>query len=495
MVVAAVLAAAVGAAVATAAGPKAPTAVGATAVGDGVQLRFDTKVAGTPPVTAFLVTVDGVALQPSAVATAGRVVRLTLATRAYADDTVRVRYLPARAGARALRAATGTARVAGFVLDASGGGPAGCADPLGRVSPGTAGEGPTDTSAFLPSTGRLGIGYVPVDFSDTRDGVPSGIRTVPTVGGVPAQLPATFAALSYGKLAIDLLPSSGMSRMSKVMAAYDLGVTPSFAAARPFLQEALDIASNGTDFSRADIVFVEVNANSATPVPSGPTGRDWYRLIAPPGQGIVADGREIRGFVFLRGGFVRFPPSGFARQVLGLLGLPDLSQRQDQIGLWDAMSAADDSPSLLAWHRRKLGWLDPSQVQCVRRGTREVTLTPVSRSGGLKLVLAPVSPTAAVAVELVRREGLDALRCRDGVLVTRLDTDVPLRDPLVTPPIRVVPNRPPSQPPTTPGSPSCGMVFDQVLDATVGSVSSDGVTVRLVESRPDGTAVVRIERP
>jgi len=49
-------------------------------------------------------------------------------------------------------------------------------------------------------------------------------------------------------------------------------------------------------------------------------------------------------------------------------------------------------------------------------------------------------------------------------------------------------------PPSAPGQSSCGMLFDQVLDASVTQVTSDGVAVSLVRSNPDGTAVVRIQR-
>ena len=58
-------------------------------------------------------------------------------------------------------------------------------------------------------------------------------------------------------------------RMSKESAAYRLGVVPSWEEARPFLSEAMAIASNSADFSRTDVVYVEEHPKRGTPVPSG----------------------------------------------------------------------------------------------------------------------------------------------------------------------------------------------------------------------------------
>jgi hypothetical protein len=475
-----------------------PAPVSATTVGDGVLIRFHRKVRGAPPPTAFILTVNGKTAAPAAVKTGTRAVRVSMPSAVYSDDLVRIRYVASRAaGALGLRGEDGS-RVAGFVFETVNKGPAGCVDPLGTVTPATASEGPTDVSYFLPSVGRIGLAYVPVDFNDSRDGIAPGLRfTPPGPGAVPAVVAPILSDLSYGRLSAEVAPAIGVVRMSKDTGAYGLGVVPTWDDARPFLTEALEIATLGADFSRTDVVFVEMNGKRGTSLPSGPSGFEQnYVVMAPPGQGIVVDGREIRAVVFANGrswGESLVPP------LLRILGLPKLRDRQDQLGVWDSMVyVAPGQAPLFGWHRRKLGWLDPTQVRCVRAGRTELTLAPLSRSGGMKLVVVPVSRTAAVVVELRRREGQDAKNCRDGLLVTRLDTAIPIHDPLVTPPMRVVLTRPLPPVPVLPGSEAfqcgLGLLFAQVLDPTVTQVGSDGVTVTFVTENPDGSAVVRIER-
>ncbi len=52
----------------------------------------------------------------------------------------------------------------------------------------------------------------------------------------------------------------------------------------------------------------------------------------------------------------------------------------------------------LGWHKWKLGWLDPSQVNCARTpGTTQYTLTPLERPGGDGTRLVFVPSTAAPA--------------------------------------------------------------------------------------------------
>jgi hypothetical protein len=80
---------------------------------------------------------------------------------------------------------------------------------------------------------------------------------------------------------------------------------------------------------------------------------------------------------------------------------------------------------LLGWHKWKLGWLDDSQVSCAAApGTKEYTLTPLSRPGGNKLVFVPTSPKAGFALELRTRGGNDSAVCRPGILIYKVDASV-----------------------------------------------------------------------
>ncbi len=81
----------------------------------------------------------------------------------------------------------------------------------------------------------------------------------------------------------------------------------------------------------------------------------------------------------------------------------------------------------LGWHKWKLGWLDPSQVNCARTpGTTQYTLTPLERPGGegTRLVFVPLDRRTGYALELRTRDGNDEAVCRPGVLIYKVEADV-----------------------------------------------------------------------
>jgi hypothetical protein len=253
----------------------------ATALGDGVVVRFDHALTGASPKTAFVVTIDGRSSVPTSVTASGKSLRLALPFAVYSDDSVQVGYAPYRVGAtRRLRDAAGR-KVAAFSLSATNTGPAGCVDPLGKTH-GGADEGPTDHDLFLPSTGNLGVGYVPVAFEDSAIG-----GSIDFYGhSVPATLPTTVKDMSYGKLSLSTTPSMPTIRMGHSAASYALGATPTWDKARPFLTEAMAIASNTISFARSDVVVLEVRAARGV-APAQGAGDTSYTLLAPPGQGLV----------------------------------------------------------------------------------------------------------------------------------------------------------------------------------------------------------------
>jgi hypothetical protein len=65
----------------------------------------------------------------------------------------------------------------------------------------------------------------------------------------------------------------------------------------------------------------------------------------------------------------------------------------------------------------KLGWIDDNQVQCVTsKGKSEHTLTPLSVTGGTKLVSIKLSATTALNIEYRSRSGVDKGTCSEGLL-------------------------------------------------------------------------------
>jgi hypothetical protein len=86
---------------------------------------------------------------------------------------------------------------------------------------------------------------------------------------------------------------------------------------------------------------------------------------------------------------------------------------------------AGHAREFFAWERWVLGWIDDAQVSCAGAGTSDVVLSPVERSGGIKMVVVPTGPTSAVVVESRRAEGYDTNGTFSaGALVYLIDTAV-----------------------------------------------------------------------
>jgi hypothetical protein len=105
-----------------------------------------------------------------------------------------------------------------------------------------------------------------------------------------------------------------------------------------------------------------------------------------------------------------------------LLGLPDLYVRgsASTFHRWDLMAARYPA-ELLAWHRWKLGWIEPHAIVCVTgRSTRIVTVSPIERDRGLRAVFVRRGKRI-LAVEVRARAGEDATLCEAGVLVYEVD--------------------------------------------------------------------------
>jgi len=103
-----------------------------------------------------------------------------------------------------------------------------------------------------------------------------------------------------------------------------------------------------------------------------------------------------------------------------MLGLPDLYDVSNPTywrlfrfaGGWDMMSWNSPGSHFVAWHKWKLGWLEPSELTCLEApGDVTTTLVPLSRRGGVKAVVVPTGPGTAYVVEARRRTGEQCDRC------------------------------------------------------------------------------------
>lgn len=309
-----------------------------------------------------------------------------------------------------------------------------------------------------------------------------------------------FRTSSYGRLTYHPMPLFRWLRMSRPLAAYDIGRGASFDPASDDGYHALsrEIVRNVdpiVDFRDYDVINV-----IATPNAGPPATRTVLSVTFSGGDMGL---KTSDGVPFRNASFIWSRQTGAsAFRVLNhenahSFGLPDLYFTDDRdasppVGHWDPMDE-DWGPSndFVGWHKWKLGWLSADQVHCApRRGTPgEHTLTPVSTPGGTKIVVIPTSSHTALVAEARTRGPLDPTVCRPGILLYRVATDVPSG----RGPMRIVD--------ATPDSGGCYQdnkyVDPELTDATFlpGDTYTDrrsGAAVTVLTENPDGTYRVRV---
>jgi RTX calcium-binding nonapeptide repeat (4 copies) len=366
-------------------GPVSARIVSATASGGSrLELVADRTLSGTAPTDGFGVTVNGAPVPVRSAARSGRRVVLSLATPAFSDDAMSVAIR--ETARRELRVRTGTVAVANR-------NPTGCSFLAGTPAEDHVSEGPTNPALFPSSLGTLRAVFLSFDFPDATAG------TRPVADG---QALADWADdISYGRLALAAEKADHWFRMPDGWASYGLSRHSEATTFPSFVTTALSLADSSVDFSRYDAVFL---LGTAPELPE-------TAFTVPRGRGIVLDGVEIR---FVAVGSAPSPGSlNRTPESLGrLLGLPHLEP--PFLG-WDPMR--EGVRSFTAWHKRKLGWVDPEQVRCVRAGSLEVQLSPMVNSGGTKAVVVPTGPTTGLVVENRYPVGYDASSCLPGALV------------------------------------------------------------------------------
>lgn len=203
----------------------------------------------------------------------------------------------------------------------------------------------------------------------------------------PAELtadhfPATsefFERASYGKFALRPHPRREWLEMPQPSTAYAIRRDWNATHRAAYLRDALATADPHVDFSRFDIVYFVADPH-APGVDSDAT--KVVNLQTP----LEVDGTGLRRVVTV---FERHPPDRLvlAHETGHVFDLPDLYHRpadgkgdwDTHVGDWDLMGSQFAlAPDLFAWHKWKLGWLEPRQVTCVRgAGTTRLTLEAV----------------------------------------------------------------------------------------------------------------------
>ncbi|MFF7449149.1 MULTISPECIES: M6 family metalloprotease domain-containing protein [unclassified Streptomyces] len=246
--------------------------------------------------------------------------------------------------------------------------------------------------------------------------------------------PATsrfFEQASYGRFTLRPHPLRHWIGMPRSSTAYAIQRDWNAYHRAAYLRDALAAADAEVDFSRYDVVYFVADPD-APGVDSDAT--KVVNLDTP----LRADGTDIRRVVTV---FENHPPDRLvlAHETGHVFDLPDLYHRpmdgkgdwDTYVGDWDLMGSQFGlAPDLFAWHKWKLGWLEPRQVACVPGSTR-LTLEPLGAGapaggaafglgGGTKLAVVRTGPDSALAFEARGAVGNDTATCREGVLVYRV---------------------------------------------------------------------------
>ncbi|MER6380830.1 M6 family metalloprotease domain-containing protein [Streptomyces sp. NPDC001250] len=268
---------------------------------------------------------------------------------------------------------------------------------------------------------------------------------VPNV--TPAELtadhfPATsryYEQASYGRFTLRPHPLRHWLRMPRPSTAYAMKRDWSAADRAAYLRDAFAVADKEVDFSRYQVVYFVAD-------PEAPGVDSDATKVVNLDTPAHVDGTDIRRVVTV---FEKHPPDRLvlAHETGHVFDLPDLYHRPDDgkgdwdtyVGDWDLMGSQFGlAPDMFAWHKWRLGWLDPRQVVCVRGvGSTRLTLEPLEAGPGIpvqgaagapafglghgvKLAIVRTGPDGALGFEARGPAGNDRDGCRQGVLVYRI---------------------------------------------------------------------------
>lgn len=330
----------------------------------------------------------------------------------------------------------------------------------------------------LASTGTVNVTILMVDFPDSP-AAGSVATTYAKISGAKQ----FFTDMSYGKLNYNMsAPANVWFRMPKASTQYTFSNSQSHMN---YVRDAVSAADSTVDFSNTDSLVIIQNPETTAISSIGPA------LPLSAGMGVTADGKEMLNIVTSGNDLSTHEYLWLNHEVTHTLGLVDLysyspasSSFSDLVpytGGFSLMGVSSVSamfaPSMLAWERWVLGWVDDSQVQCVNpRKDGEVTtlITPINDTGGMKAVIVPVGETKAVVIESRRQQGVDANLTKTGALVYTVDSSIQSG----RGPVKVFP-----------AGGASDSWFAQSPRAAGESVTVEGVKVEVVSSTSSGDTV------
>ena len=295
----------------------------------------------------------------------------------------------------------------------------------------------------------------------------------------PAQ--DVFKEMSYGKLSYNLKPQLKWYRMSKNSSDYVSGGW-TFIKHRDYITEAAKLADSEVDFGNTDSLIILANPDAKGMGYSGPA------FSAIRGSGITLDGRYISNGATSAYDLNDWKSIWLNHEITHTMGLVDLyaSTTSDRSNRYDGLrytgefsymglsSYQSNSPGLLAFERWNLGWIEDSQVECVKSSQFTKLITPVQISGGTKAVIVPISSTKAVVVESRRASGIDSAMSKSGALVYLVDSSIQSG----LGPVKVFPSDLVNDP-----------RYLKAPRALGESVTVEGVTIKVIQSDASGDTV------
>lgn len=328
----------------------------------------------------------------------------------------------------------------------------------------------------LQSTGDVIATVVMVDFSDapaTMTPAEAFARISPSAD--------VFKEVSYGKFNYTFKPQLKWYRMSKKSSEYVTGGW-TFISHRAYISEAAKLADLDVDFSKTDSLIILANPDAQGMGYSGPA------FAAIRSSGITLDGKYISNGATSAYDLNNWKAIWLNHEVTHTLGLVDLyaftqensANRHDGLrytGEFSYMgfnSFESNSPSLFAYERWNLGWLDDSQIKCMSDSKTTQLITPVETIGGVKAVMVPISKTKAVVIESRRPLGIDSKLAKSGALVYVVDST----NQSGLGPIKVYPSDVTSDP-----------RYLQAPRAVGEKITIGGVTVTVTQSNESGDTV------
>ena len=328
----------------------------------------------------------------------------------------------------------------------------------------------------LKSTGDVIATVVMVDFPDapaTMSPSDAFARISPSAD--------VFKEMSYGKLNYTFKPQLKWYRMSKQSSDYVAGGW-TFIKHRDYISEAAKLADTDVDFSKTDSLIILANPDAKGMGYSGPA------FAAIRKSGLTLDGKYISNGATSAYDLNNWKSIWLNHEVTHTLGLVDLyaftqsnsANRYDnfrytgEFSYMGLSSYESNAPSLFAFERWNLGWINDSQIKCLKDPKSTELISPVQTPDGVKAVVVPISRTKAVVIESRRAIGIDKNIVKSGALVYVVDSSIQSGQG----PIRVFPSDVSSDP--------------RYLKAPRGlgeSVTVEGVTIKVIKSENSGDTV------